>query len=41
MAGIHVGTLRTDILKQLTEAPAAPARPSPVPPARDLAPGQD
>ena len=32
MAGIHVGTLRTDILKQLTEAPAAPARPSPVPP---------
>jgi ATP-dependent Clp protease ATP-binding subunit ClpA len=27
VAGIHVGTLRTDILKQLTEAPA-PARPA-------------
>ncbi|HEX3491115.1 MAG TPA: Clp protease N-terminal domain-containing protein [Streptosporangiaceae bacterium] len=33
VAGIHVGTLRTDILKQLTEAPA-PARPArPAPPA--------
>jgi ATP-dependent Clp protease ATP-binding subunit ClpA len=44
VAGIHVGTLRTDLLKQFTEAPAAAvsARPSPVPPARDqLAPGQD
>jgi ATP-dependent Clp protease ATP-binding subunit ClpA len=44
VAGIHVGTLRTDILKQLTEAPAAhaPVRPSPIPPAQDqLAPGQD
>lgn len=43
VAGIHVGTLRTDILKQLTEAPAppprAPARPSPAP--DQLAPGQD
>jgi ATP-dependent Clp protease ATP-binding subunit ClpA len=26
VAGIHVGTLRTDILKQLTEAPAPPKR---------------
>jgi ATP-dependent Clp protease ATP-binding subunit ClpA len=44
VAGIHVGTLRTDILKQLTEAPAPPAprRPSPVPPVQDqLASGQD
>jgi ATP-dependent Clp protease ATP-binding subunit ClpA len=44
VAGIHVGTLRTDILRQLTEAPAAhaPLRPSPVPPAQEqLAPGQD
>jgi ATP-dependent Clp protease ATP-binding subunit ClpA len=44
VAGIHVGTLRTDILRQLTEAPAAhaPVRPSPVPPAQEqLAPGQD
>jgi ATP-dependent Clp protease ATP-binding subunit ClpA len=44
VAGIHVGTLRTDLLKQFTEAPAAPApaRPSPVPPAQDqLATGRD
>jgi ATP-dependent Clp protease ATP-binding subunit ClpA len=33
VAGIHVGTLRTDILKQLTEAPAPakPAAPKPAP----------
>jgi ATP-dependent Clp protease ATP-binding subunit ClpA len=44
VAGIHVGTLRTDILRQLTEAPVPPVtrRPSPVPPVPDqLAPGQD
>jgi ATP-dependent Clp protease ATP-binding subunit ClpA len=44
VAGIHVGTLRTDILRQLTEAPAPPAprRPSPVPPVQEqFAPGQD
>jgi ATP-dependent Clp protease ATP-binding subunit ClpA len=44
VAGIHVGTLRTDILRQLTEAPAPPAprRPSPVLPVQDqIAPGQD
>jgi len=44
VAGIHVGTLRTDILRQLTEAPApaAPRRPSPVPPVQDqFAPGHD
>lgn len=44
VAGIHVGTLRTDILRQLTEAPAPPVprRPSPVPPVQDqFAPGHD
>ena len=44
VAGIHVGTLRTDILRQLTEAPAPPAprRPSPVPPVQEqFTPGQD
>lgn len=48
VAGIHVGTLRTDILKQLTEAPA-PAKPAtstqasgtPAPAAPAPAPSQD
>jgi ATP-dependent Clp protease ATP-binding subunit ClpA len=40
VAGIHVGTLRTDILRQLTEVPA-PAKPKPAPKAPAPAPSQD
>lgn len=40
VAGIHVGTLRTDILRQLTENPA-PARPKPAPQAPAPTPSQD
>ena len=44
VAGIHVGTLRTDILRQLTQTPARGtphAPPSSAPPSPDLAPGLD
>lgn len=43
VAGIHVGTLRTDILKQLTEdpGPAKPARQAQAPQAPAAAPTQD